>query len=161
MELGLASHVFDFVIATQAVHWFDFPRFFEEVRRVSRPGAVVCFMGYSRVRMAGALGVHVDQFYDAMFGRYFNAKRQYVEENYQTLPFPFEEIPGPEFHMDLDWEPSDLEGFVETWSSLQEYRRDAGRDPLPDFMLRARDLWGANAVQSVRYDGFMRLGTVR
>ena len=159
--LCLASHTFDLIIATQAAHWFDLPRFFEEVRRVARAGATVCFMGYSRVQMAGKLGSHVDEFYDSMFGRYFNAKRQYVEEHYRTLPFPFDEMPGPTFHMDFDWRLSDLEGYVETWSSLQEYRRDAGRDPLPKFIFRARELWDDNEFRPARFDGFMRLGTVR
>lgn len=161
--LCLAPHTFDLIIATQAVHWFDLPPFYEEVHRVSRAGAVVCFMGYGRAHLAGALGSHVAAFYDAMFGRYFNAERRYVEENYRTLPFPFDEISGPEFHMDLNWRLSDLDGFVETWSSLQEYRRDTERDPLPDFMHRARALWGGddNEVRPARFDGFMRLGIVR
>lgn len=33
-----AGGVFDLVVVAQALHWFDLPRFWSEVRRVARPG---------------------------------------------------------------------------------------------------------------------------
>lgn len=37
-DSGLPSHSADLVTVAQALHWFDLPRFYAEVRRVLRPG---------------------------------------------------------------------------------------------------------------------------
>src|SRR5215831_1555408 len=42
----LPDHTADLVTVAQALHWFDFDRFYAEVRRVARPGgllAVTCY----------------------------------------------------------------------------------------------------------------------
>src|SRR5207237_8166451 len=37
---GLADKSVDAVAITQALHWLDMPRFYEEVKRVSKPGGL-------------------------------------------------------------------------------------------------------------------------
>ena len=42
---GFAEASFDAVTVAQALHWFDLPRFWAEVRRVAKPGAFFCAWG--------------------------------------------------------------------------------------------------------------------
>src|SRR5690606_31022464 len=37
---------FDLIVVAQAIHWFDFDRFYAEVRRTGKRHAVLCVMGY-------------------------------------------------------------------------------------------------------------------
>ena len=47
---GIASGSVDLVTVAQALHWFDIPRFFNEAKRVLKPGGVVAVWCYSWVR---------------------------------------------------------------------------------------------------------------
>jgi ubiquinone/menaquinone biosynthesis C-methylase UbiE len=42
-----ADRSFDLITVAQALHWFDFARFWVEVRRVARPGALFAAWGYA------------------------------------------------------------------------------------------------------------------
>lgn len=35
------------VVAGQAVHWFDYPKLFQEMKRIVRPGGTLAFWGYT------------------------------------------------------------------------------------------------------------------
>lgn len=43
------------VTAAQAAHWFELPRFYDEVRRVSIPGAMLALFSYGRAVCSGTL----------------------------------------------------------------------------------------------------------
>lgn len=42
----LSDNSVDMVVAGQAAHWFDYPKLFEELNRVVRPGGTLAFWGY-------------------------------------------------------------------------------------------------------------------
>jgi ubiquinone/menaquinone biosynthesis C-methylase UbiE len=46
-ETSFGSGTFDLVSVAQALHWFDFRRFWPEVRRVAKQGAFFCAWGYA------------------------------------------------------------------------------------------------------------------
>ncbi|QDQ98754.1 class I SAM-dependent methyltransferase [Tomitella fengzijianii] len=48
-RLPIADHVASLVTAAQSAHWFDLPRFWDEVRRVTVPGAVVALATYGKL----------------------------------------------------------------------------------------------------------------
>src|SRR5206468_12465773 len=57
-ESGLESGTIDLIMVAQALHWFDLPRFYEEVPRVLKSKGVFClsvqiFPHYTRNRPAG------------------------------------------------------------------------------------------------------------
>ena len=95
----LADHSVDLVTVAQALHWFDFERFFAEVRRVSRPGAVLAAWCYELARVSPEVDRWVLHYYREVIGKYWPAERHHVEEEYRNIPFPFGEIAAPEFHM--------------------------------------------------------------
>lgn len=44
---GLETGSADLVAVAQALHWFDFPAFFEEAKRVLRPGGIIAVWAYN------------------------------------------------------------------------------------------------------------------
>jgi ubiquinone/menaquinone biosynthesis C-methylase UbiE len=133
---GLEALSVDLVTVAQALHWFDVEAFYAEARRVARPGGLLAVWNYPRPRLVDP---QLDQvfldFYGGAVGPYWPPERRHIEANYTTLPFPFEELPHPEFALALNWSLEQLLGYVSSWSATARYRKSKGEDPVP--MLRA------------------------
>jgi len=100
---GLETASIDLIVVAQALHWFDFDRFYAEARRVSGPGGVLAAISYGEVRLDGEVGNVVSRFYHEVLGPYWPIERRYFNEGYRTIPFPFPEIEPPRFVMEAQW----------------------------------------------------------
>jgi len=127
---GLDAHSVDLIVVAQALHWFDFERFYQEARRVARPGAILAAVSYGPVRVEGAPDRVVDRFYYDLIAPHWPPERRYVDEGYATIPFPFPEIMAPTFAMAADWNLAHLTGYLSTWSAIKEYEKRQGNNPL-------------------------------
>ena len=148
------------VCVAQALHWFDHPRFYSEVKRVLKPGGVFAAWTYSDCSTGEAPIDRVkDHLYVDLTGQYWPPERAHVDAGYQTLPFPFVEIAAPPFPMVAHWNVGQFLGYLRTWSASQRYLKSRGQDPVtliePDF----RGAWGDPArVRDVRWKFFVRAG---
>jgi len=133
----------DLVSVAQAFHWFDHPRFFAEVRRVARPGAVVAAYGYERCRVSPAVDAWFAQVYTEVLGTYWPPERKHVESGYRTLPFPFAELDAiPAFPLRCDWRLSQYLAYLRSWSACQNYLAQHGSDPIAPLEPALRQAWG-------------------
>ena len=159
-RLPLADRVADLLVAAQAAHWFDFPRFYAEARRVLRPGGVVALWTYSLFRAGAEADAALDDFYRGVVGRYWPPERRHVEEGYRTLPFPLEELPAPAFELATDWSLAQVVGYVGTWSAVDRYRAAEGRDPLPLIEASLAPYWPPGGVRRIAWPMHLRVGRV-
>ena len=121
---------FDLITIAQAIHWFNFGAFYNEVRRVLKPDGVLAVMGYGLFYTNPATDEIIDRFYDDIIGEYWDAERSYIDEEYRTIPFPFGEIKAPEFINEFVWDFDQLTGYLRTWSAVQHYINKVGNDPV-------------------------------
>jgi len=140
-ESGLADGGIDLIVVAQALHWFDFERFYREVRRVAKPGGVLAAISYGEVRVEGAPDKIVSHFYHDIIGPYWPPERRYVDEGYESIPFPFEEIEAPAFTMQIEWNLEQLNGYLGTWSAFKEYELRKGRNPLDLIGAELKTAW--------------------
>jgi len=141
-ESGLEDGSIDLVLVAQALHWFDFDRFYAEVRRVIRPGGVLAAVSYGELRVEGAPDSVVSHFYHRIVGPYWPPERKYVDEGYAGIPFPFPRLDAPPFAMQADWNLEQLLGYLGTWSAVKEYKLQQGSDPRELLMEELRAAWG-------------------
>ncbi|MGE4370514.1 MAG: class I SAM-dependent methyltransferase [Burkholderiaceae bacterium] len=140
--VGLAGHSVDLVTAAQAAHWFDLPRFYEGVRRIGAPGAVVALVSYGVLRLEAALAPRFGRFYVNEIGPYWPAERKLVDSGYADLPFPFRELAAPALEIRQAWRLEELLGYIATWSAVRR-AREAGREAiLRGFAEEIAALWG-------------------
>src|SRR5688572_19673549 len=159
---GLGASSVDLVTVAQALHWFDVEAFYAEARRVARPGAVLAVWTYPRPRLAdAALDRLFLEFYDQVVGPYWPPERKHVEANYQTLAFPFEEMPHPDFRLEFHWNLEQLAGYVSSWSATARYRDALGRDPVPLLRESLAAAWPAGAAVRVQMPIVLRAGVLR
>ena len=151
---------FDLIVVGQAVHWFDFDRFYPQVRRVLKPGGLLALVGYNLLMFDDALVDDLIQhLYSNVLGTYWDPERRHIDAEYTTLPFPFEEIAFPEMSMRYDWTRDHLIGYLGTWSALQHFTRQTGQSPMDETFLEALGVvWPGSAVKQVRFPIFGRVG---
>ncbi|PWU28254.1 class I SAM-dependent methyltransferase [Pseudomonas sp. RW407] len=158
-ELPLASHSASLVTAAQAAHWFDLPRFYSEVRRVAKPGALLALVSYGVLRLEGELGARFEQFYWNEIGPYWPAERKLVDSGYATLDFPFAELEGPSIAIRLEWNLDAFLGYVSTWSAVRSARGAGREELLQRFAADLAERWGDPASrQPVAWPINMRIG---
>lgn len=150
---------FDLITVGQAIHWFDIPRFYEEVFRVARPGAVIAVWGYSLLSVNSAMDAIISGFYKNIIGSYWDPERKLVDEQYKTIPFPFQEIAAPEFTFSFQWTLAELQGYLTTWSAVQKYIKARGANPVEKLIEQVRPLW-KNEKMEVRFPLFLRCGRI-
>lgn len=151
----------DLVTVAQALHWFDLERFYAEVRRVTRPGAVLASWCYRLSEIGPGVDAILGPFNRDKVGPYWPGERSYVDSRYGTVPFPFDEIQAPEFRMEADWTLDHLLGYVRTWSSVRRYQAAREEDPVAGIEPALRDAWGdSGSVRRISWALGLRAGRV-
>jgi SAM-dependent methyltransferase len=157
-RLPVRSGSADLIAVAQAAHWFDFDRFYAEARRVLRPGGVVALWTYGLFHIDAAIDAAMEHFYHEAVGSYWPPERRYVEDRYQTLPFPLAELPAPAFEISMEWSLADVISYLGTWSAVDRYRSVRGEDPLPLISGSLAALWPAGSLKSVHWPIYLRAG---
>jgi SAM-dependent methyltransferase len=161
-DSGLDPSSIDMVVVAQALHWFDFERFYAEVCRVAAPGGVLAAISYGEVRISGAPDLVVSRFYHDLVGPFWPPERHYVDEHYTTIPFPFVEIDAPSFEMAMEWDLVQLAGYLGTWSAVKEYKRLQGVNPLELIAEELAAAWGDPVrVRRISWPLALRVGRIR
>ena len=127
---GLRAESVDLVTVAQALHWFDHRRFYDEVRRVAAPGAAIAAWTYGAPFMEGAVGASLARFGQQTLRPYWPPERWYVDDEYRTIPFPFERVAAPRLELCDLWDRSRVLGYARTWSATVRYQQQHNRDPV-------------------------------
>lgn len=117
------DHHFDLITVAQAIHWFDFEKFYAQVKRTLKPEGVIAVIGYGLLALDDVfLNDRVRQLYYQTLNGFWDAERRYIDEHYQSIPFPFEEVPMPQFQIELHWTGQQLWDYLHTWSAVKHYQ---------------------------------------
>lgn len=162
-ETTLSPASVDLVTVAQALHWFRLDEFYAVARRVARPGGVLAVWCYTLPRVSPEVDDACDWFYREVTGPYWEPQRRLIDERFETIAFPFDEIrPTPVFWCEARWTLADYLGYVGTWSAVQRYRRERGADPLEQIRPRLASAWGPPETERLaRSPIFMRVGRVQ
>jgi len=163
---GLPDASVDLVTVAQALHWFDLPTFFAEVRRVLVPRGIFAAWCYGLLTIAPDVDAILNRFYREVVGEYWPAERAIVERGYASLVFPFasafDEIAPPRFAMEKEWTLAELLGYVRTWSAVRRYEEVRNEDPVTDLEGELRNPWGSpEQPRKALWDLDIRLGRKR
>ena len=140
---GLPDASADVVTIAQALHWFDGEPFYDEVRRVLKPGGLVAAWTYGVLHVEGeAVEERVSHFYHRVVGPYWPAERRHVENGYSELLFPFEAVESPALAIRLAWSLEDLLGYCRSWSATAYCQRATGSDPVSGLEAELAPIWG-------------------
>lgn len=150
---------FDLITVAQAIHWFDFESFYREVNRTLKPSGILAVVGYGLIHVEHHLiNQKIQQLYFDTLKGYWDAERRYIDEQYQTIPFPFDEIMMPELKMQYQWSSAQLLKYLSTWSAVKHYIDQNKINPLHDL---AEVLSAEQALLTIEFPIFLRVGKTK
>jgi len=127
-QVPLPDDSVDLITVGLALHWFNFDRFYSEVRRVLRSQGAIAVWCYSDFELPTASPAFCDRLseFRTLIYPYFPPEIEFIRNRYETLPFPFVEVPTPQFLMTAQWTVNDLMGYLQSLSSTQRFREAQG-----------------------------------
>lgn len=158
-QTTFAAHSFDLITVAQAIHWFDFDAFYREVVRTLKPEGILAVIGYGLVQVENEqINQLIKQIYCEKLNGYWDPERRYIDEEYQTIPFPFREIILPTFKMKYQWTAAQLLKYLSTWSAVRHYSEKNNKHPL---LALAEILTSDEDELQIEFPIFLRIGKVR
>jgi len=156
---AIDSETLDLIMVAQALHWFDLPRFYEDVPRVLKNNGVFAASAYKFFHITPEIDRLVNhRYYDKVVGPFWPPERALVEK-FEELPFPFSEIQTPSFEMIAQWNLEHLLGYLRSWSATQRFIAANKRDPLEAIADDLRAAWGdPGQIRKVVWPLILRVG---
>lgn len=155
---GVPDNTFDLVTVATAIHWFDFEKFYAEVKRVAKKDARLAVWCYDLIRVNEELDPLIDAFSNKTLYEYWDKERRYVDEGYRTIPFPFREVETPSLSIKATWSLEHIEGYFNSWSAVAHYKKAHNSNPVDAFIEQIRPLW--KDKQNVEFFLHIRVGIV-
>ena len=153
---------FDLVTVAQAAHWFDMPAFNRELKRVVKNNGLVYVWGYGLLRIDPTINKLIDNFYTKVVGPYWDEERKHVDRHYETIVFDFNEIKSTKAHcIQVSWNLKDLEGYFNSWSSVQNFIAKEDQNPVAELIGRIGHHWKNETVKAIKFPIFTRIGRIK
>ena len=159
-QTSLPAGTVNLVTVAQALHWFNFEKFYEEVRRVSAPDGMIAVWCYSLFSVNPEIDQVMDEFHFDILEAYWDRERKYVDDGYGAIPFPFKEIECPRFEIKCNWNIGMLEGYLNTWSAVQKFIKVNNESPVPALIERLKKFFPSGESVAVRFPLPMKMGYI-
>lgn len=156
---GIASGTVDLVTIASALHWMDFEAFYKEVNRVLKPGGVFAAWAYYKSYIDEKIDPIVKYLSKDILGEYWPPERDYITNYYNTIPFPFNRMETPVFNTSVMANYGFLIGYMNSWSSTQQYIRINHKDPVDLIKKDLENAWGdLTATKKITWDTILKVG---
>lgn len=139
---NFAENQFDLVGVAQALHWFDYPRFWPEVKRVLKPNGIFAAWGYSWFSINPEADRAFKENFLAPIEPYWAKENQLLWNAYRDVPIPFEKVETPQIDMSVTWNFEQLFAYIQTWSAARQYMKEKGDDILVRTYESMLPAWG-------------------
>ncbi len=137
-----ADTSFDIVTVATAVHWFDQPKFFQEVDRVLKPKGILAIWSYGFFSISPEIDDLIARELFDPIDRFWAEGNRQMFRGYRDVVLPFEEVPDlPNFSMQLDWNWGQVSAFLRTWSAVKRYEAELGVNPVDRFEPKLSSVW--------------------
>ena len=153
---GLPPNSVDLVTVAAAIHWFDRPLFYQEVRRVARERAVLAAWTYHVARLLPPFEDLLWPFYRDVVGPHFLPGARLVDASYEAIELPGQALTPPPCLVSARWTAADVLAFVKTWSGVPAYAHATGRDPVTELVPHVERILGSGIAHELRWPVYLR-----
>ncbi|KAL3715707.1 hypothetical protein ACJRO7_007447 [Eucalyptus globulus] len=167
-KVSAASSV-DLVTVAQALHWFDLPTFYRQVKHVlKKPHGVIAAWCYTIPEVDGPVNSVFRRFYSVDSNPYWDPARKLVDGEYRGIDFPFEPVEGMEdtgpvrFVTERTMGVEDFLTYIRSWSGYQTAKEKGVELLSGDTVERFRRAWADDGEDKkvVKFPVFLKIGRV-
>lgn len=156
---GLDDQSVDLVTVAQALHWFEYDKFFPEVNRVLKNGGMFAAWGYRHLLTDAPVQKITDYVHNDLLKDFWAPQIKILDDHYHSIPFPFEPAEAPGFTINHALTFDHLIGYMVSWSATQKYIEEKGKDELQRVFGEVKQAWGdLTLMKPVRWNVFMKVG---
>jgi SAM-dependent methyltransferase len=139
---GLEDNTVDLITIAQAIHWFDFDKFYTEVKRVLKKEGIIAAWAYGLPGISPEIDPVLKHFHDEIIGEFWQNENRLIDKEYSTIPFPFKQLSPPHFKICKSLSLNDLLGLVSSWSAVQRFIDQNSYNPVEELEGQLLKLWG-------------------
>ncbi|KAJ7942412.1 S-adenosylmethionine-dependent methyltransferase [Quillaja saponaria] len=159
----------DLVIIAQALHWFDHPTFYQQVKWIlKKPHGVIAAWCYTIPRVNEKINTVLDRLYYIDSKPFWDPARKLVENEYRSIDFPFEPVDGAdhtgpfEFVTKKVMDSDDFLRYIRSWSAYQTAKEKGVELLRNDVVEEFQSAWneGGDGQKVVEFPIFLRIGRV-
>jgi SAM-dependent methyltransferase len=132
----------DLLTVAQALHWFDFDRFYAVAKRVLKPGGVIAAWAYGLPSLPEEVDGVFKHFHDEVVSKYWLYENLLIYKEYEPIPFPFQQIGAPAFSIIKEMDLQSLVGLARSWSATQTFIDRNHTDPTTALQQQLAAVWG-------------------
>lgn len=137
-----ANNMFDLVNVAQALHWFDFDKFWPEVRRVLKPSGAFITYGYAWFSVTPEIDALVESEVKSVIAPFWAPNNTLIMDGYKDVTFPFEKLNVPDFGIQIDWNFDQMINFLHTWSATRRCMDAQGTAFFEQASALLKQAWG-------------------
>lgn len=138
---SIESDSIDIVTAANSLHWFDFDIFYASVKRVLKKNGVFAAWTYGPPSVSPEVDNIIKHFHDIILDEYWLSENRLTENEYRTIPFPFQRIGCPDFYCSKEFDLDEMIGYLNTWSAVQRYILNNNKNPADDLFPDLLKVW--------------------
>lgn len=142
-ESGIEDGSVDLLVVAQALHWFDLPRFWQEVRRVLKREGVFAFWGYNWPQVCPAVDLVLEGLKQEI-APYWPEKSAVLHNCYRSVDPPFPEIEAPSFEMSVSWTLDQYLAHLRSWSATRYFKERTGGEVVGKYEAAFGEAWGSS-----------------
>ncbi len=157
----IADDSVDLITAAQALHWFDFPRFSREVKRVAKPRAWLAVWCYSVARITPEVDLVADRLYSDLLAGHWEPERRWIEQGYEGIDLPFEREEKVKLTISVPMTLEKWLNYLGTWSAVKNCIKKTGQDPVLSLKSDFEKAWGhPKTERAVTFPIALRMGPI-
>jgi SAM-dependent methyltransferase len=145
-QTSYAAAQFDAIVVAQALHWFDIPRFGDELRRVAAPGAVLVACGYAWFEVDPAFDAAFAEDFGRRLAPFWAPQNRLLWRGYRDVTLPIAPIATPALAIHVEWTWQQLMAYVWSWSAVQRALAAHQGAALDEAADRLAGRWGERAA---------------
>jgi hypothetical protein len=160
-QTPFADNSFDLITVATAYHWLNWEKFHKEATRVGKKNSVIAVWAYNTFSSADEkVNQLINHFYYDIVYKYWDPERRHVENNYASVAFDFDSLPSKDFGIHRNWTREQFLGYLESWSSVQNYVKANHSSPVDLIKEEMDTIWENNVAKAVYFPVFLKIGRI-
>ncbi len=138
----IADASLDLVTVAQALHWFDYPRFWPAVKQRLKPGGVFAAWGYTWCNVTAEIDQCLQRSVLDPIQPFWAPQNRLLWDGYTDVGFKLETIQPPPFELRMHWNLDQLFAYLHSWSATRRCMETRGDAFFQAAYTAAIEVWG-------------------